>query len=163
MANNTAIETVEAAIIEAESTDDTATASGVTDVVAIIQSLNNPESGFYSSIKSEDFADRLAVASALTTSQPIDENLGTTIHLTNFIVQPIELADDEGTVNTAPRVVLIDADGTAYHATSVGLLSSLRNIISVLGEPESWPKPIDIQVTKQQGRNGYKFFTIKFV
>ena len=142
---------------------DAGQARGTTDVVASIQALNNPDSGFYSSITSTDFASRLKVASALTTSKALDDHLGQTIKLVNFIVQPVDLADDNGTVETAPRVVLIDAEGNAFHATSVGLLSSLKNIVSALGAPETWEHPIGISVARQKGNNGYSFFTIKFV
>lgn len=146
-----------------ESVDDEIKASGTTDVVVAIQGLNNPGNRFYSSIKSENFADKLAIAAALTTSIPIDENLNKEIKLTNFIVQPVDLTDSEGNINTAPRVVMIDADGTAYHATSIGLLSSLQNIVSVLGEPSAWPAPVSIKVVKQKGNKGFSFFTVKFL
>lgn len=150
--------------IEAEPMDEEIQASGTTDVVVAIEGLNNPGNRFYSSIKSENFADKLAIASALTTSVPIDENLNKEIKLTNFIVQPVDLKNERtGKVETAPRVVMIDADGTAYHATSIGLLSSLQNIVSVLGEPSAWPAPVSIQVVKQKGNKGYSFFTIKFL
>lgn len=138
--------------------------SGTTDVVVAIQGLNNPGNRFYSSIKSENFADKLKIAAALTTSIPIDENLNKEIKLVNFIVQPVDLVNEKtNEINTAPRVVMIDADGTAYHATSIGLLSSLENIVSVLGEPSSWPAPVSIQVVKQKGNKGFSFFTIKFL
>ena len=150
--------------IVAEPIDEEIVAVGTTNVVLAIEGLNNPGTRFYSSIKSENFADKLAIASALTTSVPIDENLNKEIKLTNFIVQPVELLNDRtGEVNTAPRVVMIDADGTAYHATSIGLLSSLQNIRSVLGEPSDWPAPVSIQVVKQKGNKGFSFFTIKFL
>lgn len=142
----------------------TENAVGSTDVVAVIAGLNNPQQGFYSSIKSDDFSTRLQIAAAMTTSEPVDNNLGKEIKLVNFIVQPVELQNRlTGEINTAPRIVLIDEDGAAFHATSIGILSSLRNIISVLGEPASWPAPVNIQIVKQKGNNGYSFFTIKFL
>lgn len=148
----------EVAVIE-----ETVAKGAATDVASVIQGLNNPGSAVYSSISSDSFEDKLAIAAALTTSVPIDENLNKEIQLTDFIVQPVDLTDDQGNVNTAPRVVLIDEAGVAYHATSIGLLSSLRNIASVLGAPSTWPHPVPIQVVEQKGNNGYKFFTIKFL
>ena len=136
---------------------------GSTNVLAIIQGLNDPSSGMYSSIKGTDFKTRKEIASAVTTSVPVDDNLGVTIMLVNYLVTPVDLVDDDGTVNTAPRVVLIDSDGKAYHATSVGLLSALRSINNILGEPSTWPEPVSIKVVSERGRNGYKYFTIKFV
>lgn len=156
-------EAKDVAVID-DSVEEAVTASGSTDVVAIIQGMNNPAAGFYSSIKSDDFASRMNVARALTTSEPLDENLGKTINLVDFIIQPVDLANQQtGEVQTAPRVVLIGDDGQAYHATSIGLLSSLRNIVTALGEPSTWPQPVGISVVKQKGNNGYSFFTVKFV
>jgi hypothetical protein len=150
--------------VDNEAVEEAAASSGVTDVAEIIKSLNTPNVSLYSSIKADSFESRLAIASAMTTSLPLDENLGKTIDLTNFIVQPVDLVNQEtGETNTAPRIVLIDKDNVAYHATSIGILSSLRNMISVLGEPASWPAPVSVQIVKQKGRNGYSFFTVKFV
>lgn len=137
--------------------------SGATDVVAAIQGLNNPDSAFYSSVKGTDFAARKQVASALTSSEPIDEHLGETIAIVNVIVMPVDLANEAGEVNTAPRVILIASDGKAYHATSVGLLSAVRNLFATLGEPEGWPEPVEVKVVQAKGRNGYKYFTINMV
>jgi hypothetical protein len=152
--NDTIEETVDAEIVRV----------GATDVVGAIQGLNNPDSAYYSSIKGDDFSARLAIAAAITSSIPVDESLGKTINLKNYVVQPVELInEDTGEVNTAPRVILIDDNGTAYHATSTGLLSSLRNMNAVLGEPNVWPQPVPVKVVEQKGRNGFKFFTLKFV
>lgn len=148
---------------EVDVIDDSVVTSGVTDVAGIIAGLNNPASGFYSSIKSDSFTDKLAIASAMTTSLPLDEHLDSQILLKDFIVQPVDLANDKGEITTAPRIVLVAADGTAYHATSVGILSSLRNVVSVLGEPSTWDAAIAVKVVRQKGNNGYSFFTLKFV
>lgn len=136
---------------------------GATDVTSAIAGLNNPDSSFYSSIKGGDFAARKKVAAALTSSSPIDEHLGETLDVVNVIVMPVELANAQGEVNTAPRVILIDANGTAYHATSVGLLSAVRNLFATLGEPAEWPEAVQVKVVQQKGRNGFKFFTINLV
>lgn len=156
------------AAIEAETLDSATEeavvfSGGATNVVAAIQGLNNPDSAFYSSIKGGDFASKKAVAAALTSSTPIDEILGETIDLVNIIVQPVDLADDSGNVNTAPRVILIDSKGVAFHATSVGLLSAIRNLFATIGEPETWPEAVPVKVVQQKGRNGFKFFTINLV
>lgn len=132
------------------------------DVAAAIQGLNTG-AAFYSSVKGTDFDSKLKVAEALTTSLPIDQNLGKTIALRDIIVQPVELTNETtGEVETAPRIVLLDADGTAYHATSVGLMSSVRNILAALGDPAAWPTPVNIQVIKE-GQGTRQYFTVKFV
>lgn len=149
--------------VESDSVEDGVIVVGATDVAGAIAGLNTPGSSFYSSITGGDFAQRKLVAAALTSSSPIDEHLGETIDLVNVIVMPVELADDQGTINTAPRVILIDKDSNAYHATSVGLLSAIRNLFATLGEPATWPEALPVKVVQQKGRNGFKFFTINLV
>lgn len=137
---------------------------GVTDVSAAIAGLNDSSAAFYSTIKGTDFAARKLIAAAQTKSVSLADNLGAEIALRNFIVQSVNLEDDKtGEVNEAPRVTLIAEDGTAYHATSVGLLSALRNVIATLGEPDSWPEALPIKVVEQRGRSGYRFMTIELV
>lgn len=135
-----------------------------TDVAAAIEGLNNPDAAFYSSIKNDTFDGRIQVAQALSSSQPLSDNLGVEIALKHFIVQAVQISDDAtGNVNEAPRVTLVDADGNAFHATSVGLLASVRNLIAQVGEPETWERPIKIKVVEERGRRGYRYQTIKLI
>lgn len=153
----------EIAVIDTDVVDEE-TKSTRTDVAAVIQSMSDPnQNTIYSSIVGDSFATKLEIAAAMTTSVPVDEHLGEVINLRNFIIQPVELTDDNGTINTAPRVILIDDDGTTFHGTSVGLLSALRNIVAVVGEPVGWDSFIPIQVVQEKTRKGFKVFTIKFV
>lgn len=138
--------------------------SGVTDVAQAIAGLNDSSAAFYSTIKGTDFAARKLIAAAQTKSTPLSDAINTEIALKNFIVQSVNLQDERtGEVSEAPRVTLIAEDGTAYHATSVGLLSSLRNLIATLGEPDAWPEALPIKVVEQRGRSGYRFMTIELV
>jgi len=151
------VEQVETAEVERQS-------RGVTDVASAIAGLNDSSAAFYTSIKGSDFAARKLIAAAQTKSVPLADNLNKEIALRNFIVQSVQLEDEKsGEVNDAPRVTLIDEDGTAYHATSVGLLSALRNIMSTLGEADTWPEAVPVRVVEQRGRNGYRFMTIELV
>lgn len=138
--------------------------AGVTDVAAAIAGLNDSSAAFYTTIKGTDFAARKLIAAAQTKSKPLADSLNQQIDLTNFIVQSVSLQDENtGEITDAPRVTLIAADGVAYHATSTGLLSALRNIIATLGEPDSWPEPLPVKVVEQRGRKGFRFMTIELV
>lgn len=137
------------------------------DVSGIIAGLNTGVA-YFSTVTGDDIDSRMLVLDALIDPQPIVENVGKTINLQHFIVQPVELADqNSGEVVTAPRVVLIDADGTGYVGTSVGLLSSLRNILAALGDIKLTDLPgggLPIAVSQQRSRNNAgTFFTIKRV
>jgi hypothetical protein len=148
--------------------DDTTTSTDVSridsDIDAAIASLNDGNGGGYSSIKGNDFASRIEVAKALTSSEKIDDHKGETLALANIIIQTVEIQDSvtKETVK-APRVTLVAADGKAYHATSTGLLGSVKTILGVLGEPHTWPAPVNVKIVEQRTARGFKVFTIEFV
>lgn len=154
-----------------ESVEEVATAeversqsSGVTDVAAAIAGLNDSSAAFYTTIKGTDFDARKLIAAAQTKSKPLADSLNQEIALTNFIVQSVSLQDENtGEIQEVPRVTLISADGEAFHATSTGLLSALRNIIATLGEPHTWPEALPVKVVEQRGRKGFRFMTIELV
>jgi hypothetical protein len=158
-------EVTEDAEFEAYSgTDEETKAVGKTDVGAVIKGLNDPDSGLYTSIRGNDFATKKAVAAAVLGSQPIGDHLGETLHLKDVIVLPVDLANSAtGEIDTAPRVILIDKDGAAFHGTSIGMLSAVRNIFAVLGEPAEWPETVPVKIIRKKGNNKFHFFTIELV
>lgn len=118
---------------------------------------------FYSSIKGTDFATRVQVAKAITSSKPLDENLGKVINLRNLIVQPVQLTNpNTGAQDDVLRTVLLDEEGNAFHATSKGLDIAVRNILGVIGEPSTWEGPVPIKVTKVKSAVG-SYFSVEFV
>lgn len=133
------------------------------DVVSAVSGLNNAEATFYSSIKGDSFAGRVAIANAMSNSKPVMDVLGETINLVDYIVQVVQIADDKtAEVNDAARVTLVDDKGMAYHATSDGLLSAIRTLNATVGEPSTWPEPLPIKVVEERSRKGFRFMTIKF-
>jgi hypothetical protein len=151
-------------IVEAVDAVDETNVTSQSSALALIESMNKPGVGIYSSITGTNFADKLRVAAALTTSEPVDEHLNEIIRLKDFVAQAIQITDENsGEVVDAARVILIDEDGSAFHAVSVGLASALRNIVQVVGEPATWDEPISITVVREKTRKGFQVFTIKFV
>lgn len=153
-----------------EAADESAQAEGgQSSALALIESMNKPGTGIYTSIVGDNFEDKLRVVQALTTSEPIDPaHIGEVINLKDFVAQAIQIKDNSdgpnrGQLIDAARVILIDEDGTAYHAISVGLASALRTLVQVLGEPATWPAPIPVTVAVEKTRSGYRVFTLKFV
>lgn len=144
-----------------EETEEAASRGGM-DVASILESMNDA-SKVVTTITGEDFDARLALASALTTSEPLGDNLNKTINLVDYVITVVTLLNKEtGEVNDAPRIVLVDQDGSAYHATSLGLLTSLRNIRLAIGT--LWgERPVPVQVVRQKGNNGFHFFTVNIV
>jgi hypothetical protein len=138
--------------------------TSVTDVANAIEGLNSG-AAFFSTVKGTDMATRRLVTKALTSSLPIKEHINKPIKLAHIVVQPVELADEKtGEVTVQPRVVLLDHEGNAFHGTSLGLLSSVRNILAGMGDPSEWDGPLDIKVVEQKSSNNAgHFFTVKLV
>lgn len=126
-----------------------------------IAALHNTGAGMYSSIQGTDFASKLRVVNAISDSKPISENLNKKIELTNIVVQPIEMQNEETKqMEWVPRIILLDKDDNAFHAISGGIFKSVQNILGILGEPSTWAAPVPVKVV-QEGQGNRKYFTIK--
>lgn len=138
--------------------------SGVMDVTARIEALNDVSKAFYSSVVGGTHDSKTLVAKAMLNSEPFDENIGRTINLKDVIVLPVDLKNKEtGEVQTAPRVLLIDDTGLAFNATSIGVMTAITAIFAAFGEPGSWTEPVAVQFAKEKGNNGFKYSTLKIV
>jgi len=140
------------------------TQPGAIDVRDAVAGLNDPSTGFYSTITANTFAEKLALTKAIDESSPLDENLNVEFDLANYIVQVVEVANrDTGEVNLAPRVTLIDSEGKAYHGTSKGLLSSIKNLTATVGDPSNWEGNFIKVKVVEEGVKPRKYFTLKFI
>ena len=117
-------------------------------------------SGIYSTFKGSGFSDRKQIVDAITNAEPISDYLNTPIKLANFVIQEVTI-NDQGEAREAPRVILVDESGQAYYGISFGLLSALRTITGVLGEPSSWPEPVTVLPVEEKTRAGYRVTTLK--
>lgn len=128
-----------------------------------LTNLNNggSVSGFYSSMKSETFADRIKLSAALSASQPIAETiLGKPLFLSHVIIQAADMTNEQtGEPVTVPRVVLVDEDGHAYHGISGPLYRDATNLLGIAGDPARWAEPVAVQVTRE-GSGTRKYFTM---
>ena len=150
--------------VVAEAIADDATGGAVVDMRNAVASLNDPNSGFYSTIKAVGFKERLALGKAINDSSPLDEHLNEEFELANYIVQVVEIADNgTGEVVQAARTILIDDAGKAYHGTSKGLMTAIRNLNATVGDPSQWEgNTVRIKVV-EEGIKPRRYFTIKFI
>lgn len=126
-----------------------------------IQNLASGKVALYSTLTGNDHKTKVATVEAMTNSVPVKENLNKTIQLVNVIVQAIPMADQTtGEIRDQARIILLSADGTAYHAISGGLWKSVQNILGVIGHPSEWPEPLPIHIASVKGRQG-DFYTAK--
>lgn len=129
-----------------------------------IDRLNSGSPALYSSFKGDDFESNKAQIQALTNSQPVADHLGKKIALTNVIVQSADMVNEKsGEVQSVPRITLVDKDGNSFHTISGPLMRDLENVIGMMGDPASWPQPLDVSVTEEKGNGGYKFFKLSVV
>jgi hypothetical protein len=128
---------------------------------AELANLGNGRVAGYSSVTATDFPSRIKVINAMQAAVPVSDNLGKTINLQDVIIQEVHLTNEvTGELNTVPRITFIDADGTAYSATSDVLYKDLKNFFAILGTPNNWPAPVPVQVVKEKAKVG-SFFTLK--
>ena len=129
-----------------------------------IQALKEGKTPVLSTMDGGDRSSRVATLQAMTDSTPLDDVMDTEFELANYVVQPVEMVDEQtGELVNVPRVILVTKDGTAYHAISSGIFSALKNISSILGMPSKdnndWP--VKVTPTTDRTRKGYKVFTLK--
>ena len=94
-------------------------------------------------------------------SARLDDMHGQVITPRYWYCHTVELANEQnGEIEVVPRVVLIDADGKSYTATSKGVFNSLRVIWDHFGS-EALPDGLKLEVVRQATRSGYKTLLLK--
>ena len=147
--------------------------SDLTGAKAEIAEFATGNVSIFSTVPSESFEDKMKTLEATSNSVRLKEVLGQKLQLVHFILQAVTINDDtkeevDGeTGDITPgkseltRVVLITKDGKSYHAISKGVLSSLRNIYGLVGDPKGWPSPITVTPVLLPARNGFEFMSLK--
>jgi len=138
--------------------------SSNTGLLASLEAMRSGGSNVVTTFEDSSWETRTATFDAMTNALPVADNLGTVINLRNWVIQPVEMPVDEkdpakGT-QLAPRIILIDEDGSAFAAISSGILKSLENLAGVFGKPADWPGAIPVVVSEQKSRAGFRFMTL---
>jgi len=135
-------------------------------VAGLASELANLSSGRitgYSSITGTDFASRKAVIKAMTSATPVADILGKTINLKDVVIQEVSLVNERtGELQAVPRITLIDADGSAYSATSDVLYKDVKTFFTILGTPNHWPEPVAVVVNKEKAKGAGHYFSLSF-
>lgn len=107
--------------------------------------------------------DALALAHALSNTDDLSDQIGKTLHMHNYVIQAVTIADPEtGEMREANRIVLMCDEGN-FGTVSAGVETSMRNLVTAMKNfPAPWDPPIAFIPMKRQGRNGYKFTTLDF-
>ena len=146
--------------VTADAIDESAKESP-SSIVSVIESMKSGKATVFSSFKADDFATKMVISSAVSSAEAISDHLGETINLANFIVQPIEMTDENtGELVSVPRVILMDDQNKGYYGISTAILSSLQTMTGILGMPHEWPNPVPVQVTEIKTRKGFRAFNM---
>lgn len=130
-----------------------------------VDALANVTSTIFCSIVGDDIESKKRIFNAVSNSTPLKDMIGKTIAIKDVIAQNVRLEDmnKPGEFNDAVRVVLIDPDGVAYGTVSSGVMNSLTNLFAIVGKPETWAEPMNVQVNSKAGRRGFNFLALELV
>ena len=118
----------------------------------------------YSSVRYESFEDKKRTYNALTTDKQIGDYLNEVLEVEDIIAGDVLITNKEtGEVDEATRTVLILSDGSAVAATSSVLFSRLMQIVSIFGNPNTWPEPLKIKVRQQNLANGRRIYVPEII
>lgn len=104
------------------------------------------------------------VFSALQDTEKYDDHIGEVIRLRDVIFQNVTVESQEThQPDEAVRTTLIDEDGVPYTCTSREMVSSLHQMFSIFGEPQTWREAIPVTLCEGKSRKGNRFFYLNAV
>ena len=120
------------------------------------------ETGIFSTVNAETMEGKTAVYKALNDAVPLRDVVGEVLTIKDIIVQRVEVETDDGDLLEQPRTSLITSDGVAYSATSNGVFSAVKNILSIFGHPSTWESPLKLVVEEKPTRRNamYRYLTL---
>ena len=131
-----------------------------TTVDVKLNALSGARQTIVSSFDTHTDEGQLALMDAITNAEPLNEHLDETINLVDFVAQAVEFANEAGEMEEGVRVILIDADGSAYAALSDGVRRSIETFIGVKGDPTTWTAPLPVKAIEKKSRRSFKFITL---
>lgn len=145
-----------------QATGELTVASTPDGLVLDVQNIGKSSAGEYSSLSAETFEDKLALVTAVQSSEPVDPTiLNKKINWRHIIVQTPEMLNEQTKeMERTPRMVFVADDGKAYHAFGAPLFRDVRQVLSILGEPQTWPGALPATI-KKEGTGSRKYFTLK--
>lgn len=88
--------------------------------------------------------------------------INTTIDIKNISITPVDVINDDGEIVKLPRTVILTHDGDSYTATSVGIYTSIKNIVSIFGE-ELANGELKVTIKQKTTNHGFKTLILEVV
>lgn|SRR5438552_7847459 len=114
------------------------------------------------SLPSDSPEHRLMVLSILEAdSRPMSELIGQEIYFGDYIFHPVELENpDTGEIAEGIRTVLIQPEGLPVACVSVGVLQSIKRIVSQMRSLPPYDPPVKVRVIQKTTRQGRRTFKL---
>lgn len=113
-------------------------------------------------IDTSTFEGKVKLYSALQNAEKLSDHLNEPLHMINAVAQSVQVTDEQtGEMTNSARVIIVADDGKAYAATSPTLLAGLNTMFGIFGTPNTWERPIAVEVVERRSRRGYKFYSIE--
>lgn len=85
----------------------------------------------------------------------LNDVVGATFELKDVYVAPYEVVNEEtGESATHYKTIIWDSVGKTYVSTAYGIYQSLGRIFGAFGTPDTWEKPLKVEVYKRPTKNG---------
>lgn len=122
--------------------------------VDLSRELSGNAKNTFCSVQGGDRETKAKVYNAMNNPEhKVGDYINKVINVKDVLVEMIEVADDEGNLESAPRVVLIDDKGKAYQAVSTGIFNAVKNAIAIFGSP-TWDEPLPCLIKQVTVKNG---------
>lgn len=131
------------------------------DGICLIADLTNAQMTYCSLDASDLKAKQTLYNATNSTQERIGDHINEVITVKHIYVEAVQCTDTEtGELKWCPRIVLINEKGIGYQAVSTGVYTSIKKLIQIFGEPQTWEAPIKLKV-KQLTRGEFKILTLE--
>lgn len=117
----------------------------------MIFSLTNKKTQYCSFVPQTEEEKDLLFMATNSPEKRIKDCVNMEITIKHIIAEVVycESKDDPSVKVPCPRVVVIDDEGVGYQAVSIGIFSSVKNIFSSYGTPDTWSAPKTFRVLQE--------------
>lgn len=116
----------------------------------------------YSSIKADSKDEKIKLLNAMESCDFVLNDVAPlTMKLKDVYISQYSKTDENGETRTKRRTILFDADGKTYVTTSNYFFFAISKIFGVLGTPDTWSEPLEIEIYRKNLKNGNKSLSAK--
>lgn len=123
----------------------------------------NENKTMYCSFKAQTHEDKAKLYNMMNTpGSRLAEHINEVIQIKDVFMEQVTMINKEtGESTVGPRIVIMDIEGNTYSSVSFGLLSAIRKLVMIFGEP-TWENGISVKV-KQITKDKNNILTLEVV